>query len=176
MLPAVEKALEEAEKKKDHRLMRGKGQPGSPIKQIWQQHHEVIRLAVLGFGVYEIARMVGFTAVTVRNVLGSEVVKRQMQAMAGAKDHDCLELKKEIDSLAPLAIEVMRGIMEDENESSKTRLTAAIDILDRAGFAPPKVIQGTLDITHLTSTELVELKQRARDAQMIDVTPSVPSE
>ena len=171
MLPAVQRALEEAEERKDHR--KGDG-PSSPIKQIWQQHHEVIRLAVLGFGVMEIARMVGFTPAMIRNILGSEVVKRQMEVMVGAKDFDCLELKKEIESLAPLAIDVLRGIMENDNESSRNRLAAATDILDRAGFAPPRVIQGTLSISHITSSELDELKQRAREAQMIDVTPQLP--
>jgi len=168
MLPAVKQALVEAEKQKDHR--RGE-HPASPIKQIWQQHHEVIRLAVLGFGTMEIARSVGFTPAMIRNILGSEVVKRQIQVMAGAKDFDCLEIKKEIEGLAPLAVEVLRSIMENENEASRNRLAAATDVLDRVGLAAPKVIHGTLDVTHLTVSDLNELKQRAREAQMIDVTP-----
>ncbi len=169
MLPAVEQALEEAANKKDKR----KGdQPASPIKQIWQQHHEVIRLAVLGFGVLEIARAVGFTPAMIRNILGSEVVKRQVSIMVGAKDYDTLEVKKEIDRLAPSALCVLRDIMENTEESSRVRLSAAIDVLDRAGLAAPKVIQGSFDVTHLTATDLEAIKQRARDAQMIDITPS----
>lgn len=173
MLEAVEKALMAEEEKRDRRL---KDSPASPIKQIWQQHHEVIRLAVLGFGTTEIARMVGFTPAMVRNILGSEVVKRQMSIMVGAKDQDCLEVKKDIDRLAPTALCILRDIMENPDENSRVRLTAAMDILDRAGLAAPKVIHGDFNIAHLTSSDLEEIKQRAREANIIDVTPCSNSE
>ena len=177
MFQQVEEAVREIEEGKDRRFKND--HPTSPIKRIWQQHHEVIRLAVLGFKPADIARMTDFTPLMIRNILGSEVVKRQIAVMQGARDAETLDIKAEIDALAPTAIRVLRDIMESEDESGRNKLAAATDILDRAGYAAPKVIVGDIKHRHglISQEDLDELKRRAREAKMtIDVTPCVASE
>ena len=137
------------------------------IKSIWDLHHEIMRLAVLGWKSTEIAQQLGCTPETVSNTLGSELVKRQLEVMRGARDSDTIDVLEEIKRLAPTALETIKGVMEDINSGARTRLTAAIDIMDRAGYAAPKVIEGRFTNVHLTVEEIEDIKRRAQSARLI---------
>ena len=137
------------------------------IKSIWDLHHEIMRLAVLGWKPVEIAKQLGVTPQTISNTLGSELVKRQMEVMRGARDSSTVDVLEEIKALAPAALETVENIMRDENSGARTRLSAAIDVLDRAGYAAPKVIEGRFLSAHLTVEEIEDIKRRAMNAKLI---------
>ncbi len=61
-------------------------------------------------------------------------------------------------TMAPAALAVLSGLMDDEDASSKIRLDAAKTILDRAGFVPPKASDaptvGEKSLHEMTRSEL----------------------
>ena len=136
------------------------------IKSIWDLHHEIMRLAVLGWKGTEIAQQLGCTPATVSNTLGSELVKRQLEVMRGARDADTIDILAEIKRMAPGALKRIESIIES-TASDRNSLVAAIDIMDRAGYAAPKVIEGRFTNVHLTVEEIEDIKHRAQTARLI---------
>ena len=63
-------------------------------------------------------------------------------------------------AMAPAAISVLSGLMNDEDASPKIRLDAAKTILGRAGFVPPKASDaptvGEKSLHEMTRDELAE--------------------
>ena len=80
------------------------------------------------------------------------------------------------DWLAPDAIEAIQQIMMNEELPANVRLSAAKDVLDRAGYAAPKQVNVSNTTLNLTGDDLEGLKaialQRAQaNGMVIDVSP-----
>ena len=141
------------------------------IQRIWDLHHEIMRLAILGWKPTYIAEHLSITPQTVSNTLGSELCKRQMEVMRGSRDTDTVDVLEEIKRLAPVALKTIETLMEND-PSGRTRLGAAVDILDRAGFAAPKIVEGRFLSAHLTLEDIEDIKKRAREFNIIGVSPT----
>lgn len=131
------------------------------LQHMTQRHHEVVRLALLGRSNNEIAAKLGFTPSSVSLILNNRMVKDKLDFLRAQKDAASVDVMSAIRELAPKCIEVLESVMDNEGNPAAARVSAAKDVLDRAGFAAPKVIQTQGVITHLTLDELNEIKQRA---------------
>jgi phage terminase small subunit len=74
--------------------------------------------------------------------------------------------------LAPVALNVIREMIEDPETPPAIRLTACRDVLDRAAFTPPKRVEARVEvetaaIEHLSRAQLEELVAREA-AQVIN--------
>lgn len=169
--PDILDAIEKADRFRDRR--RNPEGRQYQIRELRLMHHEILRLALLGLNNTDISTMLNITTVMVSNVLNSEIAKRQLEIMSGNRDADALAVREQIANMAPLALEVLEGIMMDENASDRNKITAAVDILDRGGYAAPKVIQGQFLTAHLTPADIQSIKDRARATNNIAVSVSV---
>jgi predicted transcriptional regulator len=136
------------------------------IKEMWDCHHEVVRLALLGLKHVDIANTLGVTPVMVSYTLNSPIVKRQLAIMRGARDAEAVDVAAQIKALAPKAVEVLEGLLESESEGMKFK--AATGVLDRAGHAPVQRLQASMAVGHFTADEIAEIKNRAKDIIDID--------
>lgn len=141
------------------------------IQQLWDLHHEIIRLALLGWKHLEIARELGVTGATVSNCLNSEIGRRHLELMRNARDAESIDLATEIRNNAPRAFKLLMELMDDDTTATKERIAIAMDNLNRAGYMPPKVVEGHFIHAHLTRQEIDEIKSRARESGMM-VLPS----
>ena len=140
------------------------------IQSLWDVHHEILRLAVLGWKPVNIAKELSITPATVSNCLNGELGRRQLELMRGARDAETIDLAIEIRKNAPVAYKVLMEYLENPNFDPRQRITIAMDQLDRAGFAAPKVIETRGTHLYLTADDIKEIKQRAMDNNMaIDV-------
>ena len=157
--------------------MDGRRNPGGAkyqVEELWDRHHEVMRLAVLGMKQVEIAKQLGVSEVMVSYTLNSPLVQRQMELLRAARDEKTVDVAKRIKELAAEAVERLADIMREGSEGSA--LKASLGILDRAGHAPIQKVQGAFAI--LTPQDLEEVKERARlmgalaepSAQILEVT------
>jgi predicted transcriptional regulator len=131
------------------------------IEQMWDVHHEVVRLALIGMKQVDIADHLGISPVTVSYTLRSPIVRDQLNNMHAARDIDAIDISKEIKALAPTAVKVLEELLEHELPNIK--LKAAQDVLDRAGFAAVKTIQTANVHAHLTAEDIADIKKRAKD-------------
>lgn len=145
-------------------------------KQLNEKHHEILRLAMLGYSNVEIAERLSCTPATVSIVRNSGLGRQQASLLKAEADHSALETAKRIRELAPDAIEAIQQIMMNEELPANVRLSAAKDVLDRAGYAAPKQVNVSSTTLNLTGDDLEGLKaialQRAQaNGMVIDVSP-----
>jgi predicted transcriptional regulator len=131
------------------------------IEQLWDVHHEVVRLALIGMKQVDIASHLGVSPVMVSYTLRSPIVRDQLNNMHSARDIDAIDISKEIKALAPVAVKVLEELLEHDLPNIK--LKAAQDVLDRAGFAAVKTIQTANIHAHLTKEDIDDIKRRAKE-------------
>lgn len=135
------------------------------IEQLWDIHHEILRLALMGNKSVDIAAHLGISPVLVSYTLRSPLAARQLEGMHADRDKKAIRIAEEIQKLAPRAVEVMEELMEDPLPNIK--LSAAKDILDRAGYTAVQRVKAEVQHTHFTSEEIGEIKQRAKDIGLL---------
>lgn len=135
------------------------------IQKLWDVHHEILRLTLLGLKSVDIATMLGVTPAMVSYTQNSTIAKRQLAVMRGARDANAVDVAKKIQELQPAAVQKLSELMESETEAIS--LKAAMTLLDRGGNAPVQRVQA--DHRHLSFTiqELQEIKDRARKTMPI---------
>lgn len=130
-------------------------------KKLTDMHHEIIRLTALGFKSIDVARMVGVTDRTVRNVLNSPLGEQKLAVLRAARDAETTDIGRRIQKLAPLAVERIQEVLErgfDEHDE-KTVVKVATDVLDRAGHGAVKKFQGLVGV--LSAEEIQRIKQES---------------
>ena len=134
------------------------------VGRMWDKHHEIKRLLLIGHTNVEIAEMVGCTPQTVSNVKNSEIVQEELSIMRAARDAESIDVATEIRNLAPVAIgmvkEVINGqTIDGEKPNLPMRLRTAEKLLDRAGYGGVQRSVGVHAV--FTKDDLDEIKQRA---------------
>lgn len=135
------------------------------IEQMWDIHHEIARLALIGMKQVDIANHLSISPVTVSYVLNSPIVERQMNQLKAVRDLEAIDISNEIKELAPKAIQVLEDLMD--NELPNIKLKAATDILDRAGYAAVKTLRTENLHAHFSSEEIADIRQRAREVGLL---------
>jgi hypothetical protein len=132
------------------------------VEQLWDVHHQIIRMALTGMKYIDIAQALGVNPVTVSYTLRSPIVVRQLEQMRAVVDLDSVDIAKKIAALAPQAVDVLEELMG--NDLPNVKLKAAESILDRAGFAAMQRIKVDSTINHhFSPAEISDIKQRAKD-------------
>lgn len=130
------------------------------IKHMWDRHHEIIRLLVMGMAYRDIANTLKITPQTVSDVANSPIVQEKLLKLRGERDVEAVDIGARIKKLAPSAVAKVKEVMDKGD--LRTSLTAARDILDRSGFVPPTKIDMRGMIAHVTTKELDEIKERQK--------------
>jgi len=135
------------------------------IQRIQDHHREIVRRLVIGQRPSEIARALGLSVRQVSAIKNSEVVRRFIDMLQTRRDEAAVDIRRQIEELAPQAVEVLREAMESEESPWAIRVRAAMDVLDRAGHSAPKRHHHLHGV--FTAQDLEEIKRRARQAGVL---------
>lgn len=127
------------------------------IKQMWERHHQIARLLVLGWSNMQVATHLGITPQTVSNARNNPEVKRQIDLLSARADNSIVDVSKRIQDLAPRALNVMEEVMDDAEFS--TRRLAAKDILEMAGYKA--ISRLAIATARLSAEDIEDIKARA---------------
>ena len=133
-------------------------------KNLWQRHHEILNLHVLGAKGTEIARRLNITPQSVSNVINSPLAQQKIAAMRAVRDTEVLDVRKEVQDLLPAAMDTYREVLMKKDSDPKLKVQVANTIvMDLAGHAAPKKVAGV--VAHvMTTPEIEELKKRGLEA------------
>ena len=157
------------------RDLRTTGNRNYDIEKVWDSHHEIVRRLVLGEKPVQIANNLGITTQTVSNVRNNPIVKRLFGILHSARDASVVEIRNRIVNIAPLAIEYLETVLNNElslGTHSATGLGAAKTIIENV---LPKSTIVRVDET-LTIETINSLKERARQAGMLQAASSCQAE
>src|SRR4030066_1513356 len=113
------------------------------IAQLWEHHHEILRLLLLGRDNKEVALIVGCTPQTVSNVRNTPEAKRKLAMMRDARDYSAVDVAQKIQETLPEAVDTLEAAMTEAEWT--VRRQAAKDLLEMGGF---KAVQ-RIDERHL---------------------------
>ena len=144
-----------------------KGNARKGLMHLWEHHHEIKRLLVLGYKPQEIAQRLGMHVASIKSVIEGEMFQEELAIMSVARDQEVIDIAAEIREAAPDALETLKGIMKGDLEVASNipyslRLSASKDLLDRGGYAAPKVIYSAGVQAHITKEDLIEIHERAK--------------
>lgn len=133
------------------------------IQTLWNVHHEIIRLSLIGMKAVDIAKQLDITEASVSNCLNSSIAKEHLHIMKMARDAHSIDVAKQIQELAPKALEILESVIKgDVDATVGQKIGVAEDVLDRAGFVPPRIIKGEMLHAHLTADDIEEIKKSAK--------------
>ena len=139
------------------------------IRNLWDTHHEIMRLLTMGLHHTEIAKTLGVSTVTVTNVKNSPVCQDLLRGMREERDKSATDMSIAIRELAPQAVAKLEEVMQCGLPNIE--LSAAKDILDRAGYTPIARVRTENYNLHFTTEEIAGIKQRARETGLISANP-----
>lgn len=133
------------------------------VNEIRDQHHEIIRRLLLGQNAEFIARQIGVSGATVRNVKNSPIVQERLAILNAARDKETLNVAAHIDRIAPKSIQLLEDIITGTGAGADApislRARTAENNLDRAGYGAVKKFQG--QVGHFTADDIAKLKEDA---------------
>lgn len=130
------------------------------LKHIREVHHTMKRMCLLGYSNKEIAQATGVSVQSVGNVLGSAIMRRELELARATLDKKALDIAAEVAGMAPKALAVLEQILDDDDAPIALRAKVAMDNLSRNGVSP--VQRGSLDVNHtFTAADLEEIKRNA---------------
>jgi len=138
------------------------------VNEMWEVHHEIARLLLLGYKGVNVAKQLGVSPQMVSNVRNSPVVQDKLAIMKGARDADTIDLSKEIRDSAPDALSLLKDIIRGDNEGAGANLPlrakTAESMMDRAGYAAPQRKQVESIHYTLTKEEIQSIKEKAKNS------------
>jgi hypothetical protein len=141
---------------------------GWQVAKIWDRHHEVVRLKLVGMDNKEIARELQISESHVSNIVNSPVIRDKLILLQAARDVKAVDLSRDIAELSEAAMERLREAVETGKVHGKELkgsdiLKEANSILDRH---LGKAIQRT-DNTNRTAVfsaqDLLDIKKKAEE-------------
>ena len=144
------------------------GKKGQQISKMWDNHHEIARLLVLGMSNVEIAERMNCSPQTVSNVRNSPVVQDKLAILHAVRDVATGDLAHEIAEMAPMALKRIREVLETGTVHGQTASAAVImkeanNLLDREmGKAVQRIDSRNVNTT-LTTSDLDAIRQRAAE-------------
>ena len=139
------------------------------VSEMSELHHEITRRLLLGQKNVEIAEQLNCHEQTVSNVRNSQVVQDKLSVMQGARDANTVDLAREIQEIAPKALQNLREIIEDESGEVPLHMKAkeSNNLLDRAGYSPKQQTEHKHLHAHMTTDKIEEIKERAKQVGVI---------
>ena len=142
------------------------------LKRIRNIHKEIVRLAMLGAKNTAIADELGVTARLVHMVLSNPIIKEEMSKMQLQADTDTVDIAEQIHSGSKEAVVLLNKVIRgDEGDADiRTRVNAAQDLLDRAGYGKITKVQGRIQHGYSGQIGIEAIKRRAREVGIINGT------
>ena len=163
-------------REEDLRRVPGHERKTFEVQEMWQVHHEIVRMKILGFKATEIAEKLNVSAQMVSYTLNSQVVKDKLAVMEGARDADTIEVAKEIAKMFPKALKVYDKILDEEDENGLPHSGASLGlqkatadrVLEVGGHGPVRRIDArhAHAHAHFTAEEIKEIKERGKVAAL----------
>jgi hypothetical protein len=141
---------------------------GYQIAEMWDQHHEIARRLVLGESNKDIAESLGVSACSVSNVKNSPVVQDKLSILRAARDAGTIDLAREIQDLAPIALQRLKEVLETgtvlgKEASAAVILKEANAIMDREMGKAVQRVDTRNSHMHFGPEDLERIKNRAME-------------
>lgn len=100
------------------------------------------RYVAVGVPNHELALQFGMTESQITRIVNSPVFIAEVQRLTDQIDEEVVDIRKDLERMAPRAVEVLDEQLNYPGTDDKVRQRAAFDVLDRCGHGVNKPNQG----------------------------------
>jgi hypothetical protein len=136
------------------------------IQHLWEKHHKMLRLTLLGWDQRDIATELGVTVATVKNCVNSALGKRVLAEMQAVVDIKTIDVATKLQEMSRVAAEKLAEIMEDPDTPKSLQARIAMDNLDRTGHARQISVKGQFLHGVLTAEDIERLKNASVEIEV----------
>ena len=108
------------------------------IKDLYPRHRAMARYVAVGVPNSELALRFGMTAAQISRIVNSPVFEAEVKRLTDQIDEEVVDIRKDLELLAPRAVEVIDEQLNYPGTDDKVRQRAAFDVLDRCGHGAKK--------------------------------------
>lgn len=130
------------------------------VEEISCRHHEIARLLLLGMKNKDVARMLSVSDGFVSNVKNSPVVKEQLDLMLAERDHEAIDIAKQIQEALPQCVEFLTQTIESPKISKALRSKNAFGLLSIGGHGSTKNVNAKVTHAVLSAEDIVSIRER----------------
>jgi len=136
-------------------------------KKLNERHHQIKRLAFLGYSYKEIAILVGVTEVSVNQVMRSDLMQEALRMMHVRDDADTKSVMNKIADESSRNLQLLLDIRDNRvnGSTAKLRKEVASDLLAIAGISPIKKHQ---EVEPLLTSEDIKLMRARLEGEVIE--------
>ena len=131
------------------------------IQHLWEKHHKMLRLTLLGWQLQDIATELGVTKATVMNCVNSSLGQKVLQEMQAVVDNKTIDVATKLQEMSFKAAEKLEELLDSENTPASLQARIAMDNLDRTGHARQINVKGNFLHGIITSDILEQIKKDA---------------
>jgi hypothetical protein len=132
------------------------------IQYMWEHHKEIARRLLLGERQCDICKSINVSPAWLSTVCASPAFVKYLDSLRARTEAGIIDVRKEITAGALEGIKVLRNLLTAASDQIKFK--AAVDLLDRDGYAPVKKVEVKEDVNvHLTGDRIRELVQRRQE-------------
>lgn len=147
---------------RDRRFVHSKSR-SHQVQTLWERHHEVLNLSLLGWGTRAIANRLACSEAMVSDTINCDLGRQKLAIMRAARDAETIDVAKEIQRLVPQAYKIYSDILFKEGVGEGVsvtlqKATADTIVKDLAGHEAPKKMLHA----YLTPDQVEGLKKRGR--------------
>lgn len=132
------------------------------LKDLSLRQRELLRLAIIGRSVEQIADSLDLTPRNVREFLSQPVIKAKLALLDSERTQSAVDVAASLQKLAGSSIKTVEKVLDSPdsvNANIELQVKTALAVLDRAGFAPVQRSLGIVRVIH--DEDLAEIKKRA---------------
>jgi hypothetical protein len=136
------------------------------IQHLWEKHHKMLRLTLLGWHAQDIATELNVSIATVRNCVNSALGRRILTEMQAVVDNKTIDVATKLQEMSRVAAEKLADLMEDPDSPRSLQARIAMDTLDRTGHARQINVRGNFLHGIVTPEMLEQIKKDAYSGEL----------
>ncbi len=134
------------------------------VQHLWERHHKMLRLTLLGWQPRDIATELGCSVHTVTACVNSALGKRVLAEMQAVVDEKTIDVATKLQEMSMKAAAKLEELLEDEDTPRSLQARIAMDNLDRTGHARQINVKGQFLHGVVTPEVLEQIKKDAWQA------------
>ena len=137
------------------------------LQVLTEKHKEYLRRVALGEKIGDIAKSLGTTRETVGATKNCDLGRAYLKEIELKRNESVQNIANQLKALCPTAVEVLELALRGELEASGKdylRLKAALEVLDRSGFAKRMKIESKVAHGYITMEELKGIRERSMES------------
>lgn len=138
---------------------------GYDVAKMWESHHEIKRLLVMGIRANEIGRRLGLDGGYVRDIINSPAFQSELMVMQAARDAATVDVVQVMEMEKGKNLSVLQEIRDNPASPLALRAKIAEDMLKSTGDLVNNRVDVSINDNRLKPSDIDSIRNNVREAK-----------